>query len=161
MQEIWRDVVGFSGLYKISNTGKVMNANTGKLLKPFVDSGYNKVVLSRGALEKKYMKVSKLVATAFIPNPYNYSHVIHKDRDKLNDYENNLVWCEYNYTVEHASGKAVLVSNRHKAPLSIHPSITAAADQYDYSPQLVSKRCATGTPTREGLYFEFFERSAV
>lgn len=29
---------------------------------------------------------------------------------------------------------------------------------YGYSPQLVSRRCITGTPTHEGLFFEFFER---
>jgi len=158
MQEIWKEVVGFSGYYRVSNTGKVMNAKTGKLLTPYIDCGYKKVVLSKGALEKKYIKVARLVAEAFVPNPFNYKYVIHKDLDKLNDYAYNLAWCKHNYTAEYYSGKPVLVLNRFGKPLSIHPSITAAAEMYGYSPQLVSRRCITGTPTREGLFFEFFER---
>jgi hypothetical protein len=157
MVEVWRDVVGYTGRYEVSNLGNVRNYSTKKLLTPRIDDGYRKVVLSRSALDRKYVKIARLVAEAFIPNPLNLPQVIHKDRVRIHDYEYNLEWCANRYNSEHALGKAVIVLNEDGVPLSVHPSATKAAEHYGYSPQLVSQKCKTGRPTRDGLTFVYFD----
>jgi len=71
MAEVWRDVVGYTGRYEVSNLGNVRNYSTKKLLTPRIEEGYRKVMLCRGALDRKYVKIARLVAEAFIPNPLN------------------------------------------------------------------------------------------
>lgn len=156
MNEVWRPVVGYTELYEVSNHGSVRNAVTKHLLKPYEDNGYNKVVLSRSAIDKKYVKVSKLVAEAFVPNPLGLSKIRHKDLIRTNDHESNLEWCKTPSYSMHALNKPVVVLNKDKEPIALFRSITHAADEYGYSIQLVSKKCKTGKPTREGLYFTYY-----
>lgn len=53
--------------------------------------------------------VHRLVASAFIPNPYNYPIVHHIDENKANNAKTNLLWCSYQqnriFGVPSASGK--------------------------------------------------------
>ena len=157
MTEVWRDVVGYTNLYEVSNLGNVRNYSTKVLLTPRIEEGYRKVTLCRGALDKKYIKIARLVAEAFIPNPLNLPQVNHKDRVRNHDYEYNLEWCTNQYNSEHALGKSVIALNEDGEPLSVHSSATKAAEQYGYSPQLVSQKCKTGRPTRDGLTFVYFD----
>lgn len=62
--EYARDVIGYEGYYKISNTGKVWSIKTNKYLKNFDTSGYHSVHLYKnGTKHKKY--VLNLVMEAF------------------------------------------------------------------------------------------------
>ena len=157
MAEVWKNVVGYTNLYEVSNLGNVRNYSTKVLLTPRIEEGYRKVTLCRGALDKKYIKIARLVAEAFIPNPLNLPQVNHKDRVRSHDYEYNLEWCTNQHNSEHAVGKTVIALNEDGEPLSVHPSATKAAEQYGYSPQLVSQKCKTGRPTRDGLIFVYFD----
>ena len=101
MTEIWKDVVGYEGLYKVSNFGNVLSLNyngTGKskLLKQFYHIGYRRVMLVKNGIKKKLL-VHRLVAEAFIPNPNNYPCVNHKDENRGNNHVDNLEWCTYKY----------------------------------------------------------------
>lgn len=124
--EEWRDVVGFEGLYQVSNLGRVKgldrlvdtninNVNRrihkGKLLKPqFNNKGYKRVNLCKNG-NKNMAFVHRLVAEAFIPNPNNYPIINHKDENKQNnmvwvnedgsiDYDkSNLEWCTQEYNM--------------------------------------------------------------
>lgn len=42
-------------------------------------------------------KVHTLVADTFIPNPYNYTEINHKDENKKNNTVENLEWCTKSY----------------------------------------------------------------
>jgi hypothetical protein len=44
-------------------------------------------------LRQKKVNIHRLVAETFIPNPYNYDSVDHKDRNKHNNHVSNLEWC--------------------------------------------------------------------
>ncbi len=95
--EIWRDVVGYEGLYMVSNMGRVLRClkNGKKLLKRCIDKkGYAYVHLSKNGVVK-HRKVSILVAKAFIPNPKNKPVVHHRDRNRANDCVKNLEWVTY------------------------------------------------------------------
>ena len=112
--EEWRDVVGFEGLYQVSNLGRVKgldrlvdtNINNvdkriskGKLLKPqFNNKGYKRVNLCKNGTFKSVF-VHRLVAEAFIPNPNNYPVVNHKDENKQNNCVENLEWCTQKYNM--------------------------------------------------------------
>ncbi len=59
--------------YSVSNLGNVKNNNTNKILKQNNSNGYKRV-----SLNGKYLRVHRLVAEAFIPNPENKPCVDHK-----------------------------------------------------------------------------------
>ena len=92
MEEIYRDVVGYEGFYKVSNLGNIYSVKRNKVLKPtLIDNGYLQVDLYKDTKHKKF-GVHRLVAIAFIPNPDNLPQVNHKDEDKTNNCVYNLEW---------------------------------------------------------------------
>lgn len=104
--EIWKDVVGYEGLYQVSNIGRVrsldrtvfnngnksMNLIKGCMMNPRrIRDTYLIVNVCRDNIHKKLF-VHRMVATAFIPNPENKEQVNHIDHDKLNNHVSNLNW---------------------------------------------------------------------
>lgn len=106
-KEIWKDIDGYEGLYKVSSYGNVLSlkycgSNRKHLLAPNIDHrGYLMAHLSKRGKTKTF-KIHRLVASAFIPNPDNLPQVNHKDGDKLNNCVDNLEWCTCSYNVKHA-----------------------------------------------------------
>ena len=100
--EVWKDIDGFDG-YQISTWGNVRNAR-GQILKPYENSkGYLKVGLSVGKRTTDKHRVNRLVAKAFIENPYNFPQVNHKDGNKENNSVTNLEWTTDEINRKHAS----------------------------------------------------------
>lgn len=112
--EEWKDIKGYEGLYLISNLGRVMsisrirnNGNGGYRQKSKIlnqsttTTGYKKIELYNEE-GKKSIKVHRLVAEMFVPNPYNYKVVNHLDGNPLNNYFGNLEWCTYSENSRHA-----------------------------------------------------------
>ena len=92
MIEKWKFIAGYTGLYSISNTGRVINYQTGKELKPAVNhKGYLIAQLSIKG-QRKNKRIHRLVAEAFIPNPDNLPEVDHIDNNKQNNNVDNLRW---------------------------------------------------------------------
>lgn len=103
----WMPVLGFEGLYEISNLGKVRN-HKGETLKQGIKrtncTCYKLVNLWKdGRYYKKY--VHRLIAEAFIPNPDNLPMVNHKDEDGTNNSIDNLEWCTREYNVNYGTAK--------------------------------------------------------
>lgn len=98
MDEIWRDIDGYEGLYQISNKGRVKSLYKGseRILNPDIDTGYYRIVLYNDSVKKHFL-LHRLVAQAFIPNPYNLPEVNHKDENKKNNCVYNLEWCDRRY----------------------------------------------------------------
>ena len=99
--EVWKDVVGYEGLYQVSSFGKVKRLKNGKerILKPQPNGfGYLFVNLYKNKINKHF-KVHRLVAKTFIPNPDNLPQVNHIDEDKTNNHVDNLEWCDAKYNI--------------------------------------------------------------
>ena len=101
ISEEWRAVVGYEGLYEVSNLGNVRsiarNTTSGKILKNIPDTkGYLHVGLCKEGKKRTY-KVHRLVAEAFIPNPDNLPQVNHKNEDKTDNRVENLEYCDSKY----------------------------------------------------------------
>ena len=93
MQEIWKDIKGYEGLYQVSNLGNVKSLKTNKNLYSSNAKGYRRVGLFKG--KRKGYSIHRLVAQAFIPNPENKPCVNHKDCNRANNNVNNLEWCTH------------------------------------------------------------------
>lgn len=107
MDEVWKDIEGYDGKYKVSNMGNVLtnnykNKKITKILKPSDNGrGYLGVSLYKnGKIHSK--TIHKIVAEAFIDNPYNLPQVNHKDGDKNNNTVDNLEWCTAKENIRHA-----------------------------------------------------------
>ncbi len=117
MREIWKDVVGYENLYKVSNFGLVKRIKTGKK----VGSGNyerNELVLKQRKNNKGYaivdlyksnkrgqFLVHRLVTLSFIPKPDSCDFVNHIDEDKNNNHLANLEWCTRKYNMNHGTAK--------------------------------------------------------
>lgn len=88
--------------YIITNFGWVLNTDKNKIQSPFItNNGYLRVCLSFNGKRKKYL-IHRLVAEYFIPNPYNYPEVNHKDGNKFNNKVTNLEWVTAKENVIHS-----------------------------------------------------------
>lgn len=98
MEETWKDVNGFEGLYKVSSYGKIFSIKANKILKTCVSNkGYELVCLRGFNGKRKQHTVHRIVALSFLSNPNDYPIINHKDEDKLNNCVDNLEWCSYSY----------------------------------------------------------------
>ena len=103
-EEVWKDVIGYEGLYQVSNLGRVKSfprhgtpSNCARILKQHKDGkGYKRLWLCKEGIQKNY-KVHRLVAEAFLPNVDNLPQVNHKDENKANNSVSNLEWCNNQY----------------------------------------------------------------
>lgn len=127
MKEIWKDIKGYEGLYKISNYGRIKtiprytnNQNSYKeiILKYTNDGkGYQQVILTKNRKRKGY-KVHRLVAENFL-DKNNFKPMLCEDRAKIdlnklevnhkNEFNkednsiNNLEWCTKLYNCNYGT----------------------------------------------------------
>lgn len=110
--EEWRDIVGYEGLYKISNYGVVINKNYRVIGTYYGDDlyddliKYNCVTLVKNGKSKKY-DIHRLVALTFVPNPNpsEFNIVNHIDENKHNNYYKNLEWCTTAYNLHYGNAE--------------------------------------------------------
>ena len=104
MEEIWKDINGYEGLYQISNLGNIRSyiRNRNKNLKyNKTKDNYQRITLTKEKTKKSYL-VHRLVAQAFVPNPLLKKQVNHKDFDVCNNRADNLEWVTARENVIHS-----------------------------------------------------------
>lgn len=118
MNEEWKPIEGYEGLYEVSNLGRVRSVARvvkgkgdcqrelkSRLLAPKnITNGYQQVTLSKDG-KPTIRLLHRLVAVAFVPNPDNLNIVNHKDENPANNRADNLEWCTQLYNVNYGTGK--------------------------------------------------------
>ena len=160
-EEIWKDIIGYEGLYQVSNLGRVKSLERynrrnikipEKILVGCVNyKGYHKVLLCKDGRQKQY-SVHRLVMNAFVPNPNNYPVVNHKDENKLNNNVDNLEWCTvaYNNTYGNALEKARKTRKTSEKWKARNTSYKKPIEQCDLQGNLI-KRWDSSIDAEKGL----------
>lgn len=123
---MWKDIVGYEGLYQVSDEGFVRSLDRviitkqnrrmfkkGIILKPECckSTGYMYINLNKNG-KPKHCTVHRLVAQAFIPNPENFDFVNHIDEDKTNNRADNLEWINNINNLKYSDAWRKGVNNR-------------------------------------------------
>lgn len=143
MNEIWKDIKNFEGLYQVSNLGRIKSLERKtnyiykkggqhlikeKIIKQFQNKyGYLKCFLYKNGTRKTF-NVHRLVAQAFIPNPNNLPQVNHKDENKKNNNIVNLEWCSNQYNAKYSKNKAVIQYDTNGKYINEYSSIIDASN---------------------------------
>lgn len=181
MEECWKPIKGYEGLYEVSNMGRVRS------LDRFVKARNNKKRLVRGKMllfgdnghGYKIVNLSKenitnlcyihrLVAETFIPNPDNLPQVNHKDENIANNKHSNLEWCTPKYNANYGSrnernrlekienyGKKVAQYDLEGNFIKSYPSLSKVEEENGFCPIAISNCCKGRRQTSYGYKWRF------
>lgn len=133
-KEIWKDVIGYEGLYQVSNTGYVKSLDREVVCKNGRTNKHNGKVLAlhKSKVSKQRIKpiyhvelwknnkrevafIHRLVAIHFIPNTENKPHINHIDGKRENNNVSNLEWCTPSENMFHAYANGLAKPRGEKA----------------------------------------------
>ena len=115
VEEIWKDIPTYEGIYQASNLGKIKSLERiaikkyrgNRVVKERImlgtinEDGYLKVHFKNNNRNNSYF-IHRLIAQTFIDNPYNKEQINHKDGNKLNNKVDNLEWVTNLENQQHA-----------------------------------------------------------
>ena len=179
MQEIWKDIHNYEGLYQISNYGsvkslerKVKNTKSSyRIVKEKIlscgksSNGYYYIILYKNQ-NKKIYRIHRLVAEAFIPNPNNYSEVNHKDENKENNNVNNLEWCNHIYNINYGTSikrkaekhqRQVIQYTKNNEIIKEYNSLKEASDKIGIDSSSIIRCCKRKQKTCGGYIWKYKE----
>lgn len=102
MEELWKPIKDYEGLYEVSNLGRIKSLHYYGGDRQIVMSqhkrndGYLTIGLSKDGKVKTFT-VHRIVASAFLPNDDCLEMINHKDENKSNNCVENLEWCSRSY----------------------------------------------------------------
>lgn len=172
-EEIWKDVVGYSDLYKISSFGRIksfkkIKITGGKLMYPApTNQGYLRIKLSKNNKSKTF-SIHRLVMEAFELNDENKRCVNHKNGIKNDNRLINLEWMTHGENMRHAldvlhntnnkaAQKRVLQYSMSGDLINSWVSMTEASKSIDIDHRRISDCCRNIKPHLGGGFLWKFE----
>ena len=162
--EIWRDIIGYEGLYKVSTMGRVKNLRSGKILKPWkTKNGYLQVGLWKNGKQKHFL-VHRLVAQAFLNPVAGKDFINHLNEVKTDNHYSNLEWCTQKENCNWGSRNERAAKAKSKAVVGINPgtgkvvvefpsTMEAGRNGFDYS--AVARCCRGEKKTYKGYIWRY------
>lgn len=153
--EEWADIVGFEGLYMVSNLGRIKSLKRRvlryghwlpikeKILKPRISAdGYFRVALKyRDKDKSKDKRIHIAVAEAFIPNPNNKPEVNHKNSIKSDCSASNLEWVTHKENMTHAAKSGTIPNGINRITSKLNErKVRAIRRQKHISCQVLGKK---------------------
>lgn len=182
-KEIWKDILGYEGLYQVSNWGRVRNLRNNKItegteVKKRGKKGYKRFRLTKNG-KTISIGVHRLVALhfiPFIPEPYKTLEdyqVNHRDEDKHNNRLDNLEFttCKKNNNygtrnIRHSKtirGRVSRGDNPYSKKIicvetnTLYDCIADAADCLGVSQSAISHHLRGNSKTCGGYHWRYYE----
>ena len=112
--EIWKDIPGYEGIYRICNIGNKVESYWTKMrwriLKPIENYWYLHVDLCKHWKIRR-CRIHRLKAITFMKNPFNLPQINHKDWNKKNNELSNLEWVSGKENIIHAFKNGFMKNN--------------------------------------------------
>lgn len=183
-EEIWKTYPDYPFI-EASNLGRIRTKDRtiihkdgvkqfikGKVLKQYHHkNGYMYVGISYKG-KKISLRVHRIVATCFLPNPNNLPQINHKDCNRANNNVSNLEWCtaQYNmnykekYGISYKEGtpkKATLAINLDTFEILLFKSQREAGEKLGISYQNINKVVKGQRDKAGGYWFAYADENAV
>lgn len=166
MDEVWKDIDGYNGIFQVSNLGRVRSIDRfvkgaygkrwikGKIFKPVLNKsdGYLRVVFMVDGISKRHY-IHRLIANAFLPKIKGKEYVNHIDGNKLNNSISNLEWCTLKENQQHAfriglnHGKSGTANNNAKLSSQMAKEIIKDYQSGTYTYRELAKKYHVGHST--------------
>lgn len=169
---MWKPIIGYEGLYEISDDGEIKSlryygSEKSHLLKPCKNNqtGYLQVVLTKDG-KHKTKTIHRMVAEHFLENHNGEKCINHKDENKQNNKAENLEWCCYSYNNQYngrskkiakVQGKRVLQLDKNHKVIDEFDSTREAGRKTGLNQRHISECCNGKAKTTGGYYWAYVD----
>lgn len=168
---VWKDIEGFEGIYKISNSGLIYSypvfAHTHLRDSHLSFNGQRQTMKHDNEVnlfaENKCMVVALpyLIAKHFVENPNNYEHIHFKDGDISHIFAENLEWVPEEFNTSYA-GKTLYKLDFYGNILNIYTSFKEVCEELNVSGGYLQQHLRGGRTTYKGYIWiyedDFFKK---
>ena len=159
----WRTVIEYDH-YEVNQFGQIRHKQRKNVLNPRFNAGYGYVNFNINGKRKNFA-VHRIVANAFIPNPFYKPEVNHKDLNKANNTVGNLEWVDSSENTKHSygqglrksAGKKINQYSKNGVLIKEWASISEAARFMNCTVGAISNCCLGRTFTSMGYKWSFVE----
>jgi len=113
IEEIWKDVVGYEGLYQISSHGRVKSFQPrwkkDRILRPLIGLYFFFTLTKNGVPKTNHLHRILMMAFKWVDGCENLT-VNHKNGNKLDNRFENLEWCTTSENILHAFESGLTVA---------------------------------------------------
>ena len=144
--------------YEINSYGQIKKCGTEHIMLTQQLQGYL-VINIKCKIKKKTisLRIHRVVATIFIPNPNNYEIVHHKDSNRSNNHISNLEWTTHQQNIIYATGKKVGQYSLDDKLIKIFNTATEASKSLNKNSSSISQAINGKKYTAYGYKWKFYK----